>query len=66
MKGIVMHQPDRDSENGKLSPETEVKETLAGDANVLVRKRNFTAADLWHRNKSRRSAGEMIRRWNLN
>lgn len=66
MKSIVMHKNDQSGQHEELQLVTEVKETLAKDAKVFYRKKNFTAADLWHRNKSRQSASDRIRRWNLN
>jgi hypothetical protein len=66
MKSIVMHKTSQSGKNEELQLANEVKETLAIDAKDFNRKKNFTAADLWHRNKSRQSASDRIRRWNLN
>jgi len=44
---------------------TEVKETLATEASV-TNKTKFTAVDMWNRQRSSRSASDMMRRWNLN
>ncbi|HPG11635.1 MAG TPA: hypothetical protein PLU37_08910 [Chitinophagaceae bacterium] len=43
----------------------EVKETLANDAGVYLKK-NFTAAEMWQHHRNRRTAATMMRKWNLN
>ena len=62
MKSIVMPENVQFGEDSQM--DNEVKETLAKGAIVLSSKRNFTAAEMWRRNKQRRSATEMLRKWN--
>ncbi|HMU45974.1 MAG TPA: hypothetical protein PKC72_06375 [Chitinophagaceae bacterium] len=65
MKSIVMPGTVQLNEELKKQLSQEVKETLPTDANVYSRK-NFTAAEMWNRHRKRRSATEMMRKWNLN
>ena len=44
------------------------QDTLVQEANVNEngQKRNFTAVDMWNRNRKVRSASSKVRRWQLN
>lgn len=66
MKSIVMPKNVQLNEETKKQLSHEVKETLATEANVDNSKKNFTAVDMWNRHRNRRSASDMIRKWNLN
>lgn len=68
MKSIVMQSTVQLNEETKQQLAEEVKETLANDANVNNnrKKRNFTAAEMWNRQRNARSASSMIRKWNMN
>lgn len=65
MKSIVMPKSVQLSEETKQQLVSEVKETLAAEANNNNRKK-FTAMDMWNRQRNGRSASDMMRRWNLN
>jgi len=65
MKSIVMPANVQLSEETKKQLSQEVKETWAA-GNSLNHKKQFTATDMWNRNRRRRSASEMMRKWNLN
>ncbi len=43
------------------------QDILVQEANVTEngQRRNFTAADMWNRNRKVRSASSMVRRWHL-
>jgi len=44
-----------------------VSETVAiNEKQIEIRKRSFTAYEMWNRQRNSRSATAMIRRWNLN
>ena len=64
MQSIVMPLTEELSNENKKQLTSEVKETLAVDANTA--KTKFTAVDMWNRQRQSRSASDMIRRWNLN
>ena len=74
MKSIVMPGNEQLTGNSNSNPENyrepaEVKETLAVDAGS--KKSNpgsagITVVDMWNRQRNRRLATDMIRRWNLN
>lgn len=66
MKSIVMPKTVQLKEKTNEQLSTEVKETLAKDANVKNNKTKFTAMDMWNRQRNSRSASTMMRRWNLN
>lgn len=66
MKSIIMPVPEQLSEETKKQLSEEVKETIATEAFVIVRNRKFTASEMWNRNRQRRSASAMMRKWNLN
>ena len=63
MKSIIMTKNVQLTEEFKEQLKTEVKETLATDAN---NKSNYTAAEMWNRQRQTRSASDRMRRWNLN
>ena len=63
MKSIVMPKNVQLTEEFKEQLKTEVKETLATDAN---NKSNSPAAEMWNRQRQTRSASDRMRRWNLN
>jgi hypothetical protein len=63
MKSIVMPKNVQLTEEFKEQLKIEVKETLATDAN---NKSNYTAAEMWNRQRQTRSASDRMRRWNLN
>jgi len=65
MKGNAMSTTVDMSDETKKLLITEVKETLATEANGDS-KRKFTAVDMWNRQRNSRSASDRIRRWNLN
>jgi hypothetical protein len=63
MKSIIMPKNVQLTEEFKEQLKTEVKETLANDAN---KKSNYTVAEMWNRQRQTRSASDRMRRWNLN
>lgn len=64
MKNIIMTVSEQLSEETKKQLSEEVKETIAPEA--IVRNRKFTASEMWNRDRKRRSASTMMRKWNLN
>jgi hypothetical protein len=60
MKSIVI-QPTVQLDN----EERQESMVLEASVNGNGQKRNFTAADMWNRNRKVRSAGSMVRRWHL-
>ena len=65
MKSIVMPKTVQLNEQEKDQLTQEVKETLATNAGVQG-KATITSAQVWNLQRNRRSASDMIRRWNLN
>jgi hypothetical protein len=65
MKGNAMSKTVVLSEETKKQLITEVKETLATEANENSN-RKFTVVDMWNRQRNSRSASDRMRRWNLN
>lgn len=61
MKSIVMPKIVQVDEEIKKQLLLEVKETLATDIGVKNRKR-FTAADMWHLKRNRRTSSDLMRR----
>lgn len=68
MKSIVMPGTVQLSKEIKdqLISASEVQEKLAITASDSMPSRKITAAEIWNLQRRRRSASEMIRRWNLN
>jgi len=67
MKSIVMPKTEQLNEKNSSQLSAEVKETLATEAKVKNRKkRNFTVAEMWNRQRNARSASSMIRKWSMN
>jgi hypothetical protein len=68
MTSIGMPQTVQLNKEIKQQLTQEVKETLAITANVneKLRKKNFTAAELWNSRRNLHSASNRIRRWNPN
>lgn len=66
MKSIIMPVPEQLSEETKAKLSEEVKETVAIEVIVNAKNRTFTASEMWNRNRQRRSASAMMRKWNLN
>jgi len=66
MKNVVMPAVQLNEETKKQLTQ-EVKETLATEAiiNKANEKRNFTTAEMWHRNRRSRYADGITRRWHL-
>lgn len=74
MKSIVM--PGNEQLTGNISSKTDnyqepavVKETITADAGNSQKspgKAGITVVDMWNRQRNRRLATDMIRRWNLN
>lgn len=65
MKSIGMPKTVQLNDEIKNQLPNEVNETLANDA-IVNSKTKFTAVDMWNRQRSSRSASDMMRRWNLN
>lgn len=65
MKSIVMPENVQLNNQDKAQLTQEVKETLATGAHVKDHV-NITSAQVWNLHRNRRSASDMIRRWNLN
>lgn len=66
-----MPVPEQLNEETKKNPDSyresdEVKETVATEVIVNTKNRIFTASEMWNRNRQRRSASAMMRKWNLN
>lgn len=74
MKSIVMPGNEPLTGNSNSNPENyrepaEVKEKLAveaGNKKSNSGSAGITVVDMWNRQRSRRLASDMIRRWNLN
>lgn len=65
MKSIVMPGTVQLNEQDKEQLTQEVKETLATGGTVKGNT-TITSAQVWNLQRNRRSASDMIRRWNLN
>lgn len=61
-----MPVPEQLSEETKAKLSEEVKEIIATEVIVNLKNRTFTASEMWNRNRQRRSASDMIRKWILN
>ena len=66
MKSNVMPVSEQLSEETKKQLSEQVKETVAKDATSKKKNKTFTASEMWNRHRQRRSASDMMRRWNLN
>ena len=66
MKSNVMPVSEQLSEETKQQLSAQVKETVAKDAISKKSNKTFTASEMWNRHRQRRSASDMMRRWNLN
>ncbi len=66
MKSSPMPVPEQLSEELKEKLSEQVKETLAKEVILNIKNKTFTASEMWNRNRQRRSASDMMRKWNLN
>jgi hypothetical protein len=64
MKSIVMPETVQLTEEIKNQLTQEVKETVAIEA--IDKTETFTASQMWNYHRQKRSASDMVRKWNLN
>jgi hypothetical protein len=66
MNRNIMQSAVQLDEQAKQQLTQEVKETLAlNHVNNAAKKKNFTTADMWNRNRRKHPASSQVRRWNL-
>ena len=66
MKSNVMPVSEQMSEETKKQLSEQVQETVVKDAIKKKKNKTFTASEMWNRHRQRKSASDMMRRWNLN
>ena len=63
MKSVVITPKEKKEEN---SAATTAQKNSAETSASPGEKSTFTAIDMWHRNRTSRSASDRFRKWNLN